>query len=363
MAFSNPHKLFESPVQVLPTIQQVSELHGVSFYRLLNLKTCILSGLGPDLKLSWPLPQFAPSKAALIGRAHHLFMELASTAQSLDQLEEQIEAHIEAIQAEADGWPSLRREGSVGGWDKINQSASLAMRRFRNRGNRPVMSSRQNEKALQSTDGMMHGRPDAFVIEDRVGYLIEHKSSDSCSNGELPEQFEEQLQFYAVLLFDSYSLDSVRGSVEFLDGVTVIRVFTRKAVQSFRENIINTITEVNTLIRAAKSAEQLASPSCEACVQCGIRLICTAFKKVQRTILQAASPLQIDIHVTAVAPLDSSRSVVVGSDRFTDTKWRLSLPEPIAKELRLGRTYVFADMAGSYVRPQWLDCSTVYSYE
>lgn len=350
-------------MQILPTIQQVAELRSVSFYRLLNLTTCILSGVGPDLKLSGSLPQLAPSKVALIGRAHHLFMELASTAQSLDELEEQIEAHIEATQADADLWPGLRRAGSVGGWDKINESARLAIRRFRNRGNCLVVSSRQNEKELQSTDGMMRGRPDAFVIEGGVGYLIEYKSSDSCSNTELPEQFEQQLQFYAILLFDSYSLDSVKGSVEFLDGVTIDRVFTRETIRSFRENIINKIAEVNMLIRGAKTAEQLASPSCEACVQCGIRLICTAFKKAQQTIRQAAAPLQIDIQVTGMAPLDSSRSVVVGSDCFTDTKWRLSLPEPIAKELCLGRTYVLADMAGSYVRPQWLDGSTVYSYE
>jgi hypothetical protein len=304
----------------LPRIVGVDELRKVSFYDYQALTQCRLKGCLRHLRLVGSLPSAIPSKHALLGRFHHELMRHAVTISSCHELEQQIEIEVRALQEEVARWPHLRGSGAVSGWERVNASSVVAMSTFaaRRRGTGSAMVGA--ECTLHSADGMRSGRLDYYEIVGDTARLKEYKAGDIREHsGEVIEAHQQQLLFYAGLLFDRYRIERVLAQLQSLNGDQAEREINLAGARDFSQRVIGAIVAANEQVRSIQSTDELAHPSALACQDCELRPLCGAYKRTQLTLGLVGEHYVLEARVIKHVHSASGRLVELALEEPTTT--------------------------------------------
>jgi PD-(D/E)XK nuclease superfamily len=269
----------------VPTVLLARTITRVTFYQWLALERCAFKGLLAFLELDGSLPDPIPTRASLVGTFYHRAMEVAVTAKTEAEVEQILESEINKLQSTVSRWPHLRRAGSVSGWDEINNAFTLATQMASNRHTVGSVDSVLVEKELCSTNGVLIGRPDYFLVARDRAKLLEYKSSkirDEC--GGPSEDHINQLRFYSALIVDSYDVVQIDARIESLSGDSYEVVITRKEAKEFAARVAATIEVVNRSAAQDREFTHLTKPSNENCAFCESRILCAPFKREQDRI-------------------------------------------------------------------------------
>jgi hypothetical protein len=340
----------------------IGQFRRVSYSELIDLQDCLLKGSKGRLTLSTPLPDSIPTRATIIGIFHHKAMEAATLGLAPDQLEEDLEQIIAAMQVTASAWQHLRRLGPIGNWDEINRSFTSAMRWSRERQANKSFDVVKVEDTLASADGLLFGKPDRYAIVADRALLTEFKTSSLRDlDGNIRKEYLTQLMFYATLLFDNYPVSQVAAQLEAATGEDFSVVIGTHEVRQFATEVRSALADANERIAGARSPLDLASPNVEACNYCSLRVLCNSFASRQSELPLARGQLVLTATVKTVAVREESAGSIE-LDRG-DRKFRLVVPSEVTSEVQAGRRYAFAnlDMAGSTFR--WTDLTQVYSVD
>jgi hypothetical protein len=349
-------------MQDVPAILGFSEFKSLSFQDLTSVHSCVLKAMSGNLKLSSPLPEAIPSRAALVGRFHHKALELAGKAGSAVQLKSDLEASIQALQTTVDSWTHFRRGGSVSGWDEINQSVIVAKRLFDARQGRTSKGFGRPEERLQSVDGFLVGRPDYFAIVDREGVLKEFKTSSlRDESGMIRKEYHDQILFYAALLFDNFSLDRVTAILESMRGEVWERSISKDEARIYRDGAIVLLQIVNQQIQKAKSIDELQMPSAEACSYCDKTLICGTFQKKQFELSLKGDGYVIEGKLDTIKNGSFSKvaEIALKSAARSDA-YEVTIPAEAASEMKLGSRYAIAGLGRERGGLRWTAHSRVF---
>jgi PD-(D/E)XK nuclease superfamily len=348
----------------LPVITAFHELSQVTFYEWRSLTQCVLKGMSKALTLSSPLPQEPPTREVLIGRFHHAVMHLAATANSHRELANGVEAQIEAMQAEVDGWPHLRKYGSVSGWDAVNASATLALSRSPSGKTADPNAIAASEGALISKDGQCSGRPDAFVIRGTSAILREYKSGSirDQMTGAIKDEYTDQLYFYAGLICDHYPVDTVTGRLESLTGDITETLIDRASATAFGLRVRGDIRNANERIRAASAPQELAAVSKEACNHCDKQLLCHKYRREQSALHLPGDQGVIAGRLVKHVPRVGGRTVEISLEDECVTL-RIDIPANLARSVTVGSQYLLSglQLSGGHVR--WTFVSRMFALD
>lgn len=348
-------------MESLPRIVGKRELSKLSFQQLIAVRQCVLKGMADALDLSGPLPEPLPTRAALIGKFHHRALELACEVTTASQVLSQLEEEISRLQSVVDSWPHLRRAGAVSGWNEINESVVMAVRMVRSGLARDSRRISGAERRLNSTDGLLVGQPDFFSIVDGRCKLKEFKTSSlRDETGAIRREYEDQLLFYAVLLYDCFAVHAVVATLESMRGETVEREITRAQANAFKGEVLRILQSANENIRGAESVDQLATPSAGACEYCDKKPLCRRFKEQQYVIALRPGAYVIDGIVETLGSQAQDATTIQVRDLIAGRKSEFSVPTAIASNLECGRQFTFEGLAGSQFAPQWAEMSRVY---
>lgn len=346
----------------LPTIKNWSAFDSVGLYDLLALDQCIFKAMGKNLVLSQEMLPDLPTRASLVGLFHHKSMELVFDYETTSELEASIEAEIVKLQKIVDGWPHLKRTGSVSGWNEVNVSAAMAVRTFLEIQGAPRTDSQVNvEEKLKSRDKTLVGKPDFFLISGRTALLKELKSSDiRDTDGKIRDEYDKQVKFYSLLLYDNYAIDIVNVSLESSRGEFYQTTVTKAQVDETREWASKIINSANAIIAKAKALDQLTIVSGENCSTCKKRSLCGPFKQHQSSIELSYDSYLIEGRVENILGLQNKSAEVHISDLYSNSPKSLIIPAEAARELAVGKSYVFADLALQGSKTRWAEKSRIF---
>jgi hypothetical protein len=349
-------------MQKLPTILGFGEFSSLSFQDLTALRSCVLKAMSDHLELSAPLPDPTPTRANLVGRFHHRALELASKAASVVQLQSELETAILALQAVVNTCTHLRRGGSVSGWDEINGSAVAAVRLFRARQGLPGERLARAEGRLRSSDGLLVGRPDYFAILGDSGLLKEFKSSSLRDEaGAIRREYEDQILFYAALLFDNFPLRTVNARLESMRGDLWERTITTDEARAYHQGVAELLRLTNQRIREAKSVDELETPSTDACSYCSKTVLCRSFKKRQCELELKGDAYVFEGSLERCTKESSCKSAEIGlkTDAAGDL-YSVTIPAEVAAEMEIGHRYVVAGLGRERGGLRWTAQSRVF---
>jgi PD-(D/E)XK nuclease superfamily len=335
----------------------------VTFYQWVALEQCLSKGIVRSLDLDSALPAPIPTRAVLVGRFHHRAMELAATLRDLTEFDAQIETEIAKLQATVNGWPQLRRAGSVSGWDEINKSVSLAERIISVRGTNDQVRLAKIESEFRSIDGRLVGKPDYFSVEGRHAVLREYKSSAIRDSTGRPESiYLDQLRFYSVLIFANFDVDHVAARLESLSGDVHELAIGKQEANEFEARVARVIDEVNAALRLRLEFSDLAKPSREACVFCEAKILCDAFKRQQDQLELEGEQFLVEGSVTRVLPAsDAEITYITVDDEYRKSTLTLTLPSRAAADVVPRGRWIFLNLRRHGVALAWGHTSRVLS--
>jgi hypothetical protein len=283
----------------------------IGFYTWLSLQQCVLKAMSNNLALTVPLPKAPATKAVLIGLFHHALMQHASASKSRAELGSVIESEISNLQRAVDANLSLQPTGSVSSWSEVNRSAVAAVEWFSRAKADKLQRRLAAEQMLRSEVHALVGRPDYFSIVNRTAELLDFKSARLVDEkGTMKREYDEQLVFYAALLYVNFDIDQVFGTLKPLYGDSVRRLVTRSEAFQFAEAATHTLTRANELIATSREIDQLATPSGKACVRCLKQIICVPYQRLQYTMDHEITEFIVRGVVASVKQQNASRSIV-----------------------------------------------------
>jgi hypothetical protein len=296
----------------LPRSISFSAFVEIGFYTWLSLQQCALKAMSNNLALTVPLPKSPPTRAVLIGLFHHALMQHASLSKSRAELDSFIEGEISNLQRTVDDNLRLQSQGSVSSWSEVNKSAVAAVEWF-SRAKTDTLQRRPAaaEQMLRSGVHGLVGRPDYFAIANRTAELLDFKSARLVDEqGTMKREYDEQLVFYAALLYDNFDIDQVFGTLKPLYGESVRRLVTRSEALQFAEAAKHTLARSNELIATSTAIDQLATPSGKACAHCLKQIICVPYQRLQYTMDQEITEFTVRGVVASMKLQSASRSIV-----------------------------------------------------
>lgn len=345
----------------VPVISKISPFNIVGFYNFLYLHECILKGMKNNISLIGKFPDDLPSRFTLIGRFHHSVMEAVYNAISIDDLQNTIENNISNLQIDVDQYQHFKKCGSVSGWDEINRSAIYAMNEFNKRTRKNDINIFM-ERNLYSHNNFIKGRPDLFYIEGDSAYLKEFKSgSIREEDNTIRLEYINQIKFYAILLFDTYSIDYVKASLESMHGDFFSINITREESILYGEMVKGIIENANAQISSSLDVSDLATPSNLACKTCQMKIVCNKFIKEQYQL-----DLQNDEYILSGVVLSSN---LIGSDKVlnisvctNDTKkvFHLNIPAYYNDKINVNDNYLILNLKYHNQVFAWTGKSRIY---
>lgn len=347
----------------IPRVLGFSPFKEVGFYDFLFLRECTLKAMQKNLITEPAFPEQVPSRHSLVGLFHHRVMELVFKVTTLTALEVAIEEEISTTQKIVDSWRHLRRSGSVSGWDEINTSATLARRLYMDVQSISASGSLGLEKKLRSLDGKLVGRPDFFYIAQAKAVLRELKSS-SLRNDErqVREEYLKQIQFYALLIFDSFPVSVVEAALESSRGEHISFTFERQDIEPIRSAALASIERANLRISSAKAVEDLATPSTSACRDCQKRPVCELFKKRQLSLGLDGDVFVLEGLVAGIVRKADGKTLEISlKEEFSGESYILTLPALDGDGFDLGKRYLFSDLAYHAGKFRWSERTRVFA--
>lgn len=247
----------------------------------------------------------------LVGRFHHRMMELAERVTSIEEVDTHTDFEIGKLQNIVSATPSLRRLGSVSGWDEINVSVKAAIRIVRSTSVHTPPKVTHTETDLHSSDRRLVGRPDYFAIHSDVAELKDYKTGTlRTPEGTLIQRNVDQLRFYSALLFDNFSISSVAGTIIGLNGDRCDLPITSEDASLVGKLARHALADANRMLD--RDIFTLAAPSSTACNHCRLQLVCPAFRSAQTDLTFDDS--QMLVHGAVVRKRSSPR---IGSVEVT----------------------------------------------
>ena len=186
-------------------------INSLSFWRYIRLRKCFLSGAFPEfIESPYTVPKIR-TRVQYVGKIFHLSMEkyfemtsegIVSTKKTREEFNKIIASITEEITQE----PASAHLGNPRGWPELvllyEKISKLSNRQVNNEhsSNRMI----KLEKMLFSSDGKLSGQPDALFISDELVKIVDYKSGSLQREGELKEEYIEQLYFYSYLVEEKY---------------------------------------------------------------------------------------------------------------------------------------------------------------
>lgn len=348
----------------VPRLIGMAEIKTITLSQWLALQKCPLMGLTSAMRLDGTLPEKPPTRATLVGLFHHRAMELAATARSDADLDAGIESEIKRLQSDVNKWTHLGRVGSVSGWDEVNATASLAARLVAERGVSARPALREVEQLLQSSDGLLAGKPDDVAVVGVQGFVTEHKSGAIREDGRIRQPYLDQLLFYSALIFDNYKVHSVTGQLKSLGGDFFEMVVLPRDAQEFAAHVRTLVDSVNAKCRTENPFGSLTTPSADACSLCSARPVCATFKRDQDMLGLEGEEYLIEGALIRVKPSAiRGLSDVTIADECRCVPVTIAAPEQVTSEMTPSRRYQLLNLRKHGGSLEWGLTSTVLTCE
>jgi hypothetical protein len=217
------------------------------------------------------------------------------------------------------------------------------------------------EMLLRSKDRLVVGKPDYFRITDKCGYIREYKTGLlRDQDGQVKEEYRNQLLFYAALLYESFDLENVTATLESGRGEHYQVQIPKSLATDCMRRIRKEIAEANRRIAVASTASALATTSSDACSFCTKTVMCDAFKVAQASLALTDDRRIIEGELQRLdTENDKKACVATLRDRLSKGLLSLTVPAYLASGLRVGHTYVFADLASAPNGVRWAPRSRI----
>lgn len=265
------------------------------------------------------------------------------------------------LQSEVDSFPHLKL-GSVSGWDEINQCAVSALQAFSKLKKHAGSSFLGSEKKLVSKDEILVGKPDFFMIMDGTAYLKEYKTSSLFEvTGEIKAEYKEQVLFYAVLLYENFSINNVFATlISTRDGNYKIEISQENAFK-FKADVYESIQKANEKISIVNTPQKLSRPNHEACRFCEKKIICRLFKKNQKNLELTKDVFILEGKVISVSEntTPSLSTLKIQEEDTKDIK-EIIIPIELSKKINLNHCYVLSDLYYQSENFRWGEKSRIY---
>lgn len=250
------------------------DLGCVGFYEFQKMKRCYWGGVAVSkiLKEGELHPQ-RDTKSLIIGNFYHNVLEKAQSVSSKDELMVYVNTIIKDIESKNADLIIENKLGRVQAWSEITNTIRFALEIIRSRSPQVLASERCNNlpKMLTSKNGYFKGIPDFYRVNDRSADLIEYKSVDVFRGGVAKEEYREQLYFYSVLIYETFSnIKKINAQLVSLSGGNHFFEIDENAILKFKEKLDYEYENLNT-------KKDILSYDEEFCVKCDKRHFCKVF--------------------------------------------------------------------------------------
>lgn len=237
------------------------------------------------------------------------------------------------------------------------------MRFYRNLQKKSLSGKLGLETKLKSSDGKLIGRPDYFYISGTRAVLRELKSSSLRNNDkQIRDDYLDQIKFYALLLFESFPIETVDATLESSRGEHLEYSFSFSDVEPIKSLALNALNKANTTISKVKVASDLATPSSTACRSCEKRIICDAFKRVQHSLGIEGDAFVLEGKVEGLNRKINGKVFEVSiKEEISGNRYSLVLPEAEGSEIAIGKQYLFSDLVFQGGRFRWSEHARVFA--
>lgn len=273
------------PILPMPRLLKLDELLNVGFYDFYSSKNCIFKGCRKNSKFDGSMPIEFQNERTLVGLFYHDCMELGYKANSIEELKAEIEELIAQYQIKVSSNSNLRKMGSFSNWRDVNFASRRVCEVYRTRKNNEDTVDIRSEDFLKSACGSFVGRLDQYKITSNIAKLLELKSSEIRDiNGEIKNEYREQILFYSFLLFQNFEIQSVKAILESMSGDVIEFEISKSESKTYYEKCIKELTDMNIKIKNLKitdELEQITNSTKDNCTYCNKKIVCNSFKQKQ----------------------------------------------------------------------------------
>jgi RecB family exonuclease len=260
------------------------EIAALSFSRFARLRRCLLSGAGPSELRGAGIPRPPAGRPQAVGEILHQLMQTlnegaAGGVTDGPGFRAEFNRVVAEKRAQIAGSPAAAHLGDPGMWPEVTRVYRGLSEAYGRRWQSGAGGGSRTyaEKELRTKDGLLFGRLDAYVVHADGIEVVDYKSG-MISEGDAPkEAYVEQLYFYAYLVEENYDRYPRTLSLAGGDGGLLnVRPDPQRSRQIAHE-MRAMLAQYNSLVVAATTSEQLASPSTENCSFCDMKPACKAF--------------------------------------------------------------------------------------
>ena len=261
----------------------LDNLKTMTFWKYVKLKKCLSFGAFPDhVKPSINAPNIK-TKSLVIGLFYHDLLEKLNSC-STEELKLATKFNtifnnlLKSFKEELGSSAYSRHLSNLDKWPEITQIYNSVFVSFSNYDVKKTSRGRfKTEEILQSKDGKITGKIDAFFVDDSHISLIDYKSSDFDGEVSSMEEYKSQLYLYAYLLQENFGTYPV--SLNLIDrNNNVITIPPAPSISmEIASKMRSLLSEYNKKINADANFYSHANPSIEGCRYCKMKPFCGRF--------------------------------------------------------------------------------------
>lgn len=270
-------------LELIPKLKADMKLGTLGFYEFLRAKNCPLSGLAEHKALEeGAIPDSSPSKQQIIGEFFHKIMENIGEFNDRTEFKAFSTQIISELNLKYKRYIEFYKWGGLEAWADITAVLKNAIPLIGKKGKFKI----NKETLIISQNNYFAGRPDFYYFDGTTAYLGDYKSNEIYQNGNIKENYYEQLKFYTMLILETRpDVALVNAKIIPLNGNIFECSFSPGEIAKFscgyKEDYVSIVHQLQ--------IGNLTKPSKDGCLFCRYKVCCPAFKNFQNQFDQTQS--------------------------------------------------------------------------
>lgn len=261
----------------------LESLTTISYWRYVKIKKCFGFGafpyqLKPDIK-----DPGIKTKSLIVGLFYHDLLEKLNSCKAEDLksatvFNDAFNNLLEKMKNELSSSVENRHLANLDKWGEIKQIYSSVFSSFSSGELENVKSGTlKAEESLQSKDGKITGKIDAYFVDGTYISLIDYKSSNFDGEVSNLEDYKRQLYLYAYLLQENFGVYPITLSLVDRNN-NLIKIPPAPSLSiDIANEMRDLLGEYNSKISVDNSLYSNANPSVESCKFCKVKPFCKRF--------------------------------------------------------------------------------------
>jgi len=335
----------------IPQIKSDLEVGTLGYYEYRSCLICVFGGLSNNkVLMSGEFPESIPSKQLIIGNIFHNLMDFARKCSEKSELI--FYANQLFVQTEREYFDFIKNNklGSIKSWSEVGNSLRAAI----NSVSKAQSLFENNSSLLVSKNNRFRGVPDLYVINGDEVFIREYKSSSLFIDGEIKEEYIDQVKYYAYLIYDNcLELKSFKCEIKSLKGEFFEVFFSQSDLSDYGSQINTSYISIQNALSRSNNFEF------DNCIRCSKKVVCDEYiSKTKAEDIRHSQPVFVlKGVVSSVLSKDSSNLLIIDAHEIifngifdVGNTFKIGHKYVIYNLIKANRGYLYTSLSGFYGR-------------